>query len=264
MLNPLEERILRHIISQNTEQSVPIHFDDVPLSDAISAVKSLAAQGYVLYCCGLNNAAAILQQKGKYYFEQKEQEMYGAYYDKIKLIEKHIAKLEAIKTSSDQSAICQAINEVFSAFNKDLPTNVVTDVRTILGLLRTAKAGPENYIEEVDKVIAALENVMAEIKIEASRQAVPQFIITQNQSQSQNQSVEISLNQVIREVQNIGLSPEETLALIKALNEFDDARKKKDKPSLWEKAKNVLKYIFDKSIEVGIAVLPYIAANLHL
>ena len=35
-----------------------------------------------------------------------------------------------------------------------------------------------------------------------------------------------------------------------------------DKPTRWEKAKNVLKWIAEKSIEVGIAALPYIVEAL--
>ena len=34
--------------------------------------------------------------------------------------------------------------------------------------------------------------------------------------------------------------------------------KEKDKTTKWEKAKEILKWIADKSVDVGIAALPYI------
>lgn len=81
---------------------------------------------------------------------------------------------------------------------------------------------------------------------------------TNYQKQSQSQTVEITFSQVLSDIQNKGLSNEDFAQLTKLLTEFENERNSKKKSSLWEKAKNVLKYICDKSIEIGIAVLPYI------
>ena len=85
----------------------------------------------------------------------------------------------------------------------------------------------------------------------------------QSQIQSQSQSIEITFSQVLSDVQNKGLSAEDMVELTKLLTEFENERQSKKKPSLWDKAKNVLKYLCDKSIEIGIAVLPYIVGALN-
>lgn len=68
MLNPLEERILQYIISQNNNTSVSIKFDDISNEDTIEAIKSLADKGLVRNCSSLTGASAMILQSGKYYF----------------------------------------------------------------------------------------------------------------------------------------------------------------------------------------------------
>lgn len=46
------------------------------------------------------------------------------------------------------------------------------------------------------------------------------------------------------------------------LQELDSAQKTKE--SKWNKAKGILKWLADKSVDVGITVLPYILDNLRL
>ena len=50
--------------------------------------------------------------------------------------------------------------------------------------------------------------------------------------------------------------------LISLLQELDSAQKTKE--SKWNKAKGILKWLADKSVDVGITVLPYILDNLRL
>ena len=263
MLNSLEERILKYLIQINSDQGVSIIFEDVPVSDAIQAVKSLARKGFVMDACTMLNASAILKQEGKYYFEQKEQRMFGGYYDKIKQIENYISILENLKKTNDKDGISKTVREVLNVYSTEIPKSTQGSICFALNVL-PENAAMSNFYDEVDVLIGCLNKIMSDTKIESSRQHMPQVVnnISQNQSQAQSQSIEITLNQVIKEIENVGLSPEETLNLIKLIREFDDECKKKEKSSRWERAKKIFQYLIDKSIEVGIAVLPFIAAKL--
>ena len=274
MLNTLEERILQYIISQNqnSNRSVAVRFDGVSLEDTIESIKSLTNKGLVRNCSSLIGASAMLLRRGKYYFEQKEKTMYGVYYDKIKLIESYIEQLQALKLKDSNSVATQEesyriehlIREVITAFNDELSKETVQSFNVSLGFM------PDNvctssYYNEIDRAIACLKKIAADTKIAATKGDGIQFNISQNQSQiqSQSQSIEITFSQVLSDVQNKGLSAEDMVELTKLLTEFENERQSKKKPSLWDKAKNVLKYLCDKSIEIGIAVLPYIVGALN-
>lgn len=273
MLNALEERILRYIISQNqnSNRSVAVRFEDVSLEDTIETIKLLANKGLVRNCSSLIGASAMLLPSGKYYFEQQEKAMYGVYYDKIKLIDSYIEQLQAIKTvsntstvatSTDQSNITKLINEVTSAFRDEFPKGTLQSISISLSNLPD-NACISNYYNEIDVVIACLKKIAADTKIMATKGDGIQVINNVSQSQTQSQSIEITFSQVLSDVQNKGLSDEDLVKLTKLLTEFENERKRKNKTSLWDKAKNVLKYLFDKSVEIGIAVLPYIVGAFN-
>lgn len=270
MLNPLEERILQYIISQNTNTSVSVKFADISDEDTIEAIKSLADKGLVRNCSSLTGASAMILQSGKYYFEQQEKSMYGVYYDKIKLIEDYVAQLQALKkvkntsvaaSSEERGDITKVINEVTSAFRDEFPKDTLQSISFALGYM-PENACISNYYNEIDVVIACLKKILADTKITATKGNGIQVINNVNQSQTQSQSIEITFSQVMNDVQNKGLSDEDLVKLTKLLTEFENERRNKNKTSLWEKAKNVLKYLFDKSVEIGIAVLPYMVGAI--
>lgn len=111
-------------------------------------------------------------------------------------------------------------------------------------------------------VIACLKKILADTKITAKKGNGIQVINNVSQNQSQSQSMEITFSQVLSDIQDKGLSDEDLGKLTKLLTEFENERRNKNKTSLWEKAKNVFKYLFDKSVEIGIAVLPYIVGAI--
>ena len=106
--------------------------------------------------------------------------------------------------------------------------------------------------------------LQVESKPKIASKSSPSVIIhnTNNQSQSQNQTIEITFSQVLNDVQGKGLSDVDFAKLTKLLMEFENERQSKKKTSLWDKAKDVLKYLCDKSVEIGIAVLHYIIGAL--
>ena len=149
-----------------------------------------------------------------------------------------------------------------SAFRDEFPKDTLQSISISLGYLPD-NACISNYYNEIDEVIACLKKIVCDIKITATRGNGIQVINNVNQSQSQSQSIEITFSQVLNDVQNKGLSDEDLVKLTKLLTEFENERKSKKKSSLWEKAKNVLKYLCDKSVEIGIAVLPYIVSAIN-
>lgn len=86
--------------------------------------------------------------------------------------------------------------------------------------------------------------------------------ITVAQNATQTTTVTITLEQIIENIQAIPddvLDAEEKDALSGKLAIISA---EKDKQSKWDKIKDVLKWLGDKSVEVGIAALPYIAQAL--
>lgn len=86
--------------------------------------------------------------------------------------------------------------------------------------------------------------------------------ITVAQNATQTTTLTITLEQTIENIQRIPddvLNAEEKDALSGKLAIISA---EKDKQSKWDKVKDVLKWLGDKSVEVGIAALPYIAQAL--
>ncbi|WP_409966864.1 hypothetical protein RFF05_09420 [Bengtsoniella intestinalis] len=89
----------------------------------------------------------------------------------------------------------------------------------------------------------------------------PVFNIHQSNTQTQNTSIVITIEQAFEAIQTIPedvLSGDEKDELEDKLSAVETAKNGKDKGKLAAKIGAVLKYITDKGIEVGIAVLPYL------
>lgn len=62
----------------------------------------------------------------------------------------------------------------------------------------------------------------------------------------------------INELPDCALSEEEKVEIISQLNEIKS--QVQDKQTRWEKIKGILRWIADKSVDVGVAVLPYLSS----
>ena len=103
---------------------------------------------------------------------------------------------------------------------------------------------------------SGIENTQ-EIKGEGS----PVVVNVDNRSvntQNMTNTVQISIESVINQA-GTTLSDEDKIALQRLLSAVEAAP---DKPNRWEKAKDALKWIVEKGIVVGTAVLPYIEEAL--
>ena len=73
-----------------------------------------------------------------------------------------------------------------------------------------------------------------------------------------NLNVNVTFEQVRSQIEDMSsLTNEETAEILQKVSEIEDVVKSNDtKKNKWEKAKPVLKWLADKSCDVGIALLP--------
>lgn len=263
MLNELEKRILRYMIEQNSNDIVPIRIDKVDVNYQIEAVRSLAEQGYVVDACTISEARAILTFKGKYYLKEENDMVYGAYSDKITQLEQYISDGERLQKLKDMNKTASYVCDILAVYNNYINSTVAQGIHIRMGLGMSANSW-SLCEEELVQTIEILKRILSDTKIEASKQNSPliQNINTNTFSPTIEQTVniEITLSNVISDIQKTELSPEERNKLIALLAEVES--NKSNKTTLGEKIKNALKYLLDKGIEISAIVLPFLAQTL--
>ena len=107
---------------------------------------------------------------------------------------------------------------------------------------------------------------LAEYENDFSKEAVISVGNIQNSSVIINSpNASVTFNQTVNTIKQLDdsiLKSDDKEALITLLKELDLAQKTKE--SKWNKAKGILKWLADKSVDVGIAALPYILDNLKM
>ena len=268
MLNPIEERILKKLVeSDDPQHGVSLHFDDIDSGYVYGAVNSLARKGLVKNSSDLSSASAFITTEGRYYFEMEEREKYGEYYDSIKLIEAQIVKAEELYKSTDTSELEDFIQRTFIAFCDTSNDDLICGFRTTFGL--SSSKDIKDFRSDLGYLIILLQKVIGNQKIEAQKAKTERAKIEIHNNNNptitneNNITTNISLSNTIENIEkHTNLSPEEQEELNKLLMEIETCKKKKDKKTLWEKSKTAIKWIVEKGIEVGIAVLPYIIQSL--
>ncbi|MDD4000052.1 MAG: hypothetical protein PHX62_04065, partial [Bacilli bacterium] len=118
-----------------------------------------------------------------------------------------------------------------------------------------------NYLENSrDMLVSNLKNMKSKLEtykyqVNAIEGKVPKISVSLSQNQIMNLTV--SFNQVIYNIQNSNYHDKDEI--ISKINELEliinSNIPKNDK---WEKLKKIGKWIFDKSVDVGISLLPLI------
>lgn len=260
MLNPLEKKVLHYLLARKDEgEFISIKFLDENLADICMVVQSLEQKGYVKSACTLNSASAKLTPDGRYYFEQEERQKYGCYYDSIKLLEQKISEAQNLKSNTDKSVLSEFIYTTYMMFNDNFSDSTIDAFNTSFGLSQFDDL--KSYYRDLDFLINLLSKLKAE-QIKLAGEVHMQSIEIHNSPTFNNENkftAQINLSTTIENVCKCdSLSPEEQAELNKILIELDSCKKKKDK-NIWEKAKDAIKWVLEKSIEVGIAALPFIA-----
>lgn len=122
---------------------------------------------------------------------------------------------------------------------RNIPTNYLGDIRLLKAHLINHKANLENNLSFIEGVTSQIFNI--------------------HQTQKTDISISITLEQTINLIESI---PDDKLSLDEKdllVGKISKLGTEKEKSKVWDK---VLKWIADKGVEVGIAVLPLYCRNV--
>lgn len=183
---------------------------------------------------------------------------------KIQLIDEYIAKCDSC-TKKDSEKF---VRECISLFENEISN--ITDGLDIYNNehmfdLLSVQTRNVDCLDDVILLKKKFLNYKAtlEFDLEKSKNINSQTVnVHQSQNQSNQTNINISFEKTIKTIEaipNEKLSQDEKELLEGKLSKLNT---EEDKSKLWEKTQSVLKWIADKSVEVGIAALPYIAEAL--
>lgn len=117
----------------------------------------------------------------------------------------------------------------------------------------------ENSSSSVFENLQMMKAKLETFKFQMNAIAMPELPETQV-NVTTNVGVHITFEQVRSQVEEMSsLTDEQTQEVLDKINEIEEIVKSNDnKKSKWEKVKSVLKWLADKSCDVGIALLPLI------
>ena len=175
--------------------------------------------------------------------------------EKIQFIESYIKKCDDVEKQKNYRVADELVDEILGVFSPELPER---------GTYLYDSSNGESSIRNARLVKAKLQNYILNLKSGLQKHLYTDNGIHVEQTNMQNVEnvVSISVTQTaecINRLPDSILSPEEKELLNGKLMSIETAT---DKPTRWEKAKNALKWIAEKGIEVGIAALPYIVEAL--
>lgn len=169
---------------------------------------------------------------------------------KEELIKEYIEKCD----NCDSNNYEKLITEIVSTFNneiKDITSGL--DSYSIVRFYGSDK--PCDYKGDLQLLKTKLRNYLATIEMNNANNKGGGQIFNINQTVSVN----ITFEQTI---ENIDKIPEDNLSdedKEKLISDLTKLKFSKDKNKIWDNAKSILKWLADKSLEVGIAALPYIS-----
>ena len=85
--------------------------------------------------------------------------------------------------------------------------------------------------------------------------------INNNSINSNTNIITVTLSQTIQQLEQTDLTKEELAVIMQMLTELENLRGKK-KDTIWEKVKKIMAWLADKTVDVGIAIVPYLFSAL--
>lgn len=183
--------------------------------------------------------------------------------------DEYISKYNDLSTESDYIEYCNSVVNLFAneiqGISKNKPyispltgerTNCLTNEEYAKLLKEKLELKKNNDIYELEKLRLQAEISKASIQVTATGGNA-----NANSTSNALSTVTVTLDQTVNTINEIPsdiLSDEEKEELEEKLSALEVARNSGDKGKLSSKVGNVLKYIADKGIEVGIASLPYL------
>lgn len=168
---------------------------------------------------------------------------------KIELIDELIEKSNECIEKNDTVTAGKLLSEIRNIFLADI-------MYLDYGLRDEGKS----VFDKLYLLVLKLRNLKGSLESEYEKTKLDQsVIVNQTQNQVSTITIQMTFEQTISAIEAL---PDETLSQDdKELLEgkLTKINTEKNKSKLWEKVQSALKWIADKSIEVGIAALPYIA-----
>lgn len=190
--------------------------------------------------------------------------MNAAMAEKIRMIDDYIQKLDNAIKAKDSNLAKQIQHEVIAVYE-----NEILEIRKGLNAYSVSnfysKCSP-NYISDAEVLKAKLNNYklnLAAWLVKPFNDGSGSVQVTQTVQQDVKNTIAITLEQIITNVNSLPssiLSDEDKEILCGKLATLSA---EKSKESKWEKAKGILKWMADKSVDVGIATLPFIIQALN-
>lgn len=116
-----------------------------------------------------------------------------------------------------------------------------------------------NWHEDLEQLINNLQMLEEEVKSERQPKSVAPKISSQNQNVVVNNyvNVTVALSKTIQELSKAEISKDQFSQITQMLVDLEES-KGKPRNTVWGKAKKILAWLADKTIDVGVAVLPYL------
>lgn len=188
---------------------------------------------------------------------------------KIDIINGYILDCDETINSKDIKNADKLIDLIVSVYESEIPNitfrlssytysdanpNPVNDLIILKAILT-------NYKSEIELNEQHIQDDLEKLKLQQSITTINnQNNNTASANASSTNIIEISFNQAIKNISNLDniLNNDEKEELEDKLSAVKTATESKDRIKILNKIGNVLKFITEKGIEVGIAVLPYL------
>lgn len=197
----------------------------------------------------------------------------GMNMDKLEFIDSYIKQCDEIIAANDYNGAKSLSTDIVSTFKNEID-NIKDELDNyslsgfysshktdFLGDLKLLKQKLENYYYTI-----RAENEKMQYELEMASLAQPILTASAEAKQTVNNNISISLPSVIDAIDEVPkeeLSEGEKKEIKDLLYSLEGIKSTKDRNMFWEKAKGLLKYLLDKGIDVGIAILPYILNGLQ-
>lgn len=184
----------------------------------------------------------------------------GDFGQKTFFIDKYIKKIDETIEKADKNEAKQLIKEIVAVYESE-----IKDIGSQLETYSFAHYENPDLMGDLTLLRAKLLNYKANLTsglYEHLGRNGKGLQVSQNVNQSVSNNIEVTLDSTVSIINSLPsdtLSDEEKDILNGKLAAIKAAQ---DKPTRWERAKNALKWIAEKGIEVGIAALPYIVEAL--
>lgn len=190
---------------------------------------------------------------------------------KIEYIQEDLAIIDSTINSQNKQVQYDEIRRIVSAWNENKQiSNGLTEYRRynndkIFELnsdVKYVKVCDYNWVTDLNQLERNLnmylETLQSKTRSVKGKQTVPSVNVYNNNYNSNSIAISINYEQVKQKIDDMtALSSQETDEIKARIDEIKAIIESKDnKKSKWSKLNNIIKWIADKSVDVGIALLP--------